>query len=148
MKMKGQEVLFSKRSDEWATPQDFFDKLNTRWVFTLDPCATKENAKCPKFYTMADDGLTKSWAGETVFMNPPYSKISLWIEKAYREGLRAGTYVVCLLPSRTDTKWFHEYALKGRIEFIRGRLRFGGSKNAAPFPSIIVAFGGYTRGIF
>lgn len=80
------KVHFSSNSNEWATPQNFFDTLDNEFNFTLDPCSTKENAKCKKFYTKEDDGLSKSWTDETVFMNPPYGRdIKYWVEKAYTE---------------------------------------------------------------
>lgn len=130
------KALFSSRSAEWETPLYLFDALNTEFEFTLDPCATKENAKCAKFYTKVDDGLSKNWDGESVFMNPPYGReIGHWIKKA----TEAKALVVMLLPARTDTKWFHEYIYnKMEIRFMRGRLKFGQSKNSAPFPSMIV----------
>ena len=133
------DLHFSSKSNEWPTPQDFYDKLNAEFNFTLDPCCTKESAKCAKFYTEEDDGLSKSWQGETVFMNPPYGRaIKDWMKKACEEG--QNTTVVCLVPARTDTAWWHEYAIKGEIRFIRGRLKFGGHKNSAPFPSAVVIF--------
>ena len=134
--------MFTSKTPEWSTPQDLFDRLDKKYHFTLDPCCTHENAKCEKHYTKEDQGLNQSWAGEVVFMNPPYGReILVWMENAYNESL-GGTTVVCLVPSRTDTKWWHDYAMKGEIEFIRGRLKFGGCKNNAPFPSAIVVFKG------
>ena len=132
--------LFTSNSGEWATPQDFFDSLNAHFgPFDLDPCATTENAKCPKFFAAADDGLKQPWGGR-VFMNPPYGRqIGKWVEKAYQES-RNGCLVVCLLPSRTDTRWFHDFCLKGSVRFLRGRLKFGGCKANAPFPSMVVVF--------
>lgn len=134
-------VHFSSRTDNWATPQDFFDKLNAEFHFTLDPCADANNAKCPKFYTKEDDGLTKSWDNETVFCNPPYGRIiGDWVKKASEA---RGGQVVMLIPARTDTKYFHKYiyeVLNVDIRFIKGRLKFGNSKNSAPFPSMIVIF--------
>lgn len=123
----------------WATPQDLFDELNNRHKFNLDPCATKENAKCKKFFTKKEDGLKQSWKNKRVFMNPPYGRgIGSWIKKASEGGAEI---VVCLLPARTDTKWFHNYIYnKSKIEFIKGRLKFGGHQNSAPFPSMIVIF--------
>lgn len=133
------DLHFSSKSNEWATPQDLFDKLNQEFNFTLDPCANHTNHKCDKYYTIEEDGLSKSWAGEIVFMNPPYGKdIKKWIKKAYEESNHAT--VVCLIPSRTDTKYWHEYCLKGEVRFIRGRLRFSGHTAPAPFPSAIVIF--------
>ena len=136
-------TMWSKQSDEWSTPQTFFDELNKEFHFTLDPCSTVENHKCEKFYTMQDNGLEKSWEGETVFVNPPYSKNKQWVEKCAQEGRKEGTTVVMLIPSRTDTRWFHDFIYKkAEIRFIKGRLKFGGSKNSAPFPSMVVIFRG------
>ena len=132
--------LYSSISCEWETPQDFFDKLNAKWRFTLDVCATAENAKCDKFFTRDDDGLLQTWKGRC-WMNPPYGReIGKWMKKAYESTKTEAECVVCLVPARTDTAWFHDYAMKGRIEFIRGRLRFGGGNNPAPFPSCVVTF--------
>ena len=132
-------VHFSSKTDLWATPQKFFDKYDAVHKFTLDVCATKDNAKCAKFYTVEDDGLSQSWQG-VCWMNPPYGReIGAWMKKAYESSLQGAT-VVCLVPARTDTKWWHEYAMHGQIEFIKGRLKFGDAKNSAPFPSAIVVF--------
>lgn len=133
--------MFSSKSDEWSTPQGFFDKLHAEFDFCLDPCATQENAKCVLYYTVEDNGLAQPWLGQRVFMNPPYGRnvIDRWMKKAYEESQR-GALVVCLVPSRTCTRWFHDYAMKGEVRFIRGRLKFGGSKNSAPFPSALVIF--------
>lgn len=133
------ELFFSSKSDIWATPELFFKKLNEEFNFTLDPCCNKENAKCVHFFTEEDNGLSKDWGTHKVFMNPPYSDCASWIKKAYESSL-SGATVACLVPARTDTKWFHEYALKGEIRFIKGRLKFGNSKNSAPFPSILIIF--------
>ena len=133
------ELIFSSAKCEWETPQDLFDKLNQEFKFTLDVCALPENAKCDQFYTPEDDGLLQPWDG-VCWMNPPYGRtIRHWIEKAYTSSLK-GVTVVCLLPARTDTRWFHEYCKYGKITFIKGRLKFGGCKNNAPFPSMIVVF--------
>lgn len=131
---------FSSASDNWATPQDFFDKMNSRFgPFELDVCASKENAKCPRYFTSDDNGLSRQWDGRC-WMNPPYGRaIGLWMRKAYESSL-SGATVVCLVPARTDTAWWHNYAALGKVEFIRGRLKFGGQKNSAPFPSAIVVF--------
>lgn len=136
------EVLFSSKEEKWATPQDFFDKLNEEFHFTLDAAASSDNAKCTNYFTEEQDGLTQSWGGHTVWCNPPYCrKTGLWVKKAYEEHQRTGCTVVMLLPSRTDVKWFHDYILgKAEIRFIKGRLKFGGSKNSAPFPSIVVIY--------
>lgn len=133
-------VIFSSRSDEWETPQEFFDKLNAEFNFTLDPCSTNENAKCEKHYTREDDGLSQDWTGETVYCNPPYGKEAIkWVVKC-AEHARDGGTAVMLIPARTDTKLFHEWINgKAEVRFIRGRLRFSG-KNRAPFPSMVVVF--------
>ena len=136
-------VMFSSATDLWATPQDFFDKLNAEFHFTLDPCACPDNAKCAKFYTKHDDGLLQNWAGEIVFCNPPYGRsICDWVKKRYEESRKPGTIVVALIPARTDTCYFHEFIYRKakEIRFIRGRLKFGGAKNSAPFPSMVVVF--------
>jgi len=126
---------------EWATPQDLFDELNQEFGFTLDVCATSENAKCATFFTKEQNGLIQNWGG-VCWMNPPYGRvINDWMKKAWEEHEK-GVTVVALVPSRTDTKWFHNYALKGEVRFIKGRLKFGGSKDAAPFPNCIVIFRG------
>lgn len=132
-------VHFSSKSNEWATPQDFYDKLNQEFNFTLDPCADATNHKCTRYYTQADDGLTQSWDKETVFCNPPYGRqIKHWVKKASEA---VGGVVVMLIPARTDTSYFHDYIYnKSEIRFIRGRLKFGDSKNSAPFPSMLVIF--------
>ena len=129
--------MFSSKTDMRETPQDFFNKLNKEFNFDVDVCATKENAKCKKFYTPEENGLQQNWAG-TCWMNPPYGReISRWVKKA----AESKATVVCLLPARTDTRWFHEYIYnKAEIRFIKGRLKFGNSDNSAPFPSMIVIF--------
>jgi site-specific DNA-methyltransferase (adenine-specific) len=137
----GISVHFSCATVEWETPQWLFDEL--AWIyggFTLDPCATRENAKCERFFTRAEDGLAQPWGGK-IFCNPPYGReIGKWVEKAYAASL-TGALVVCLLPARTDTRWWQDYARRGHVWFLRGRLKFGLAKNAAPFPSAIVTFG-------
>ena len=136
-------VHFSSATDEWATPQFLFDALNAEFRFSLDPCATPENAKCSRFYTRKEDGLQQDWSEETVFMNPPYGReIGRWMQKAY-EASRSGATVVCLIPARTDTSWWHRYAMRGEIRLLQGRLKFGDGQNSAPFPSAIVIFRPY-----
>ena len=136
------KVLFSSKEEKWETPQDFFDKLNEEFHFTLDAASSPDNAKCTNYFTEEQDGLAQSWGGHTVWCNPPYCrKTGLWVKKAYEEHQRTGCTVVMLLPSRTDVRWFHDYILgKAEIRFIKGRLKFGGSKNSAPFPSIVVIY--------
>ena len=142
------DLMFSSKSEEWATPQDFFNELNKEFNFNLDPCATDDNHKCKKYFTKADNGLLQKWGGYNVFVNPPYGRaIGAWVEKAYNEAKQKNTLVVMLLPARVDTKWFHNFIYhKAEIRFIKGRLKFGGSKNAAPFPSMIVIFRGANNG--
>lgn len=138
--MKKLKPLMSSESTEWETPDDFFTEMNTLYgAFTADVCATPENAKCPVYYTKDTNGLTQSWSG-ICWMNPPYGReIKGWMKKAYNESLR-GVRVVCLVPARTDTVWWHDYAIKGQITFIKGRLKFKGAKHSAPFPSAVVVF--------
>jgi phage N-6-adenine-methyltransferase len=139
--LSGLEVHFSSATCEWETPQDLFDELARIFGgFTLDPCATPENAKCHRFFTAAEDGLRQSWTGK-VFMNPPYGReIGKWMKKAWEESQK-GALIVCLVPARVDTRWWQEYASKGYVHFLRGRLKFGTARNSAPFPSAIVTFG-------
>lgn len=134
------DVMFSSKTDLWETPQYFFDKLDDEFHFTLDACALPENAKCEKYYTPKDDGLSMPWDG-VVWCNPPYGRnIGEWVKKGFNESLNGNT-VVMLLPARTDTKWFHDYIYeKADIRFVKGRLKFGNSKFGAPFPSMIVIF--------
>lgn len=126
----------------WETPQKLFDALDSKYHFTLDPCALPENAKCEKYFTPEDDGLSQNWGGQRVFCNPPYGReLGAWVKKAYEESRKPDTVVVMLIPARTDVAWFHDYVLPhGEIEFLRGRLKFGGSKTSAPFPSMLVVF--------
>lgn len=141
------DVMFSSKSDEWSTPQDVFDNLDAEFHFNLDPCCTHENRKCENHYTKEDNGLKHSWGGHSVFCNPPYSNIAEWVEKCYREGTKDNTTVVLLIPSRTDTKYFHNFIYnRAEIRFVKGRLKFGGHSNSAPFPSMIVIFrGAYSK---
>lgn len=136
------DVHYSSKTNEWATPQDFFDDLNKDFNFTLDPCATPENAKCDKYFTIHDDGLMQDWSGETVFCNPPYGReIGKWVEKAYEENRKHRNTIVLLIPSRTDTRYFHDFIYhKAEIRFLKGRLKFGEGKNPAPFPSMLVIY--------
>jgi site-specific DNA-methyltransferase (adenine-specific) len=138
------EALFSAKRNDWETPQYLFDELDAEFHFTLDPCADAETAKCSKFYTEEDNGLSQDWTGEVVFCNPPYTNAeqTKWVKKCSDHG-KSGGVAVMLIPARTDTKRFHDYIYnKVEVRFIRGRLKFGDSKNSAPFPSMIVVFGG------
>jgi phage N-6-adenine-methyltransferase len=162
--------LFSSETDLWATPQNFFDKLNEEFQFEIDVCALPENAKCSTYFTPEQNGLEQEWKGKC-WLNPPYGReIAKWVKKAYESSLNGAT-VVCLLPARTDTKWWHDYCMKGEIRLVKGRLKFGGKSikkieypdfndldkegqprikikyeeainvNNAPFPSAVVVFG-------
>lgn len=166
------DVLFSSANDAWATPQGFYNLLNEEFNFTLDPCATAENAKCNRFYTAEDDGLAQFWDGETVYVNPPYSHIKAWAEKCVIATLTWEKFatVVLLIPSRTDTQYWHRWVMRAaEVRFVKGRLIFGtdeywawlweqptierggkpkpnslyhkyGKRNSAPFPSAVAVF--------
>lgn len=136
------EVMFSSKNMNWTTPQAFFERLDAEFGFTLDVAATKENAKCFKYYTLFENGLIQSWQGEIVFCNPPYGRsIGQWICKAYQESRFNPFPIVLLIPARSDTAYWHDYIMKAdEIWFIRGRLKFGNAKNSAPFPSVVVVF--------
>ena len=136
------DVHYSSKTNEWATPQNIFNALDDEFNFTLDPCSDGDNAKCDKYYTIEDDGLAQDWSDDTVFMNPPYGReIKHWIKKAYDESLK-GSEVVCLIPARTDTSYWHDYIFEKACEvrFVKGRIKFGDSKQGAPFPSAVVIF--------
>lgn len=137
------DVMFSSATDNWSTPQDFFDKLNDEFHFTLDVCADETNHKCEHYYTKEVDGLSRPWIG-TIWCNPLYGrKIGEWVRRAYISSQIGSATVVILLPARTDTRWFHDYIYNKpntEIRFIKGRLKFGGCKNSAPFPSMVVIF--------
>lgn len=139
------KVLFSSQKDNWSTPIDLFNKLDQEFNFTLDPCADEFNHKCKKYFTLEDNGLLKDWSNDIVFCNPPYGrKIYDWVKKAYYES-KKGALVVLLIPSRTDTKYFHEFLYnKSNVElrFLKGRLKFGESNNSAPFPRLIAILRG------
>lgn len=141
-------VHFSGVSDEWRTPPDLFAALDNEFCFTLDPAATRENALCSAYFTQETNGLVQTWAGHRVFVNPPYSDASSWIEKASKES-RNCQVIVMLIPARTDTKAFHSYIWAAgdhthgprrgvEIRFLKGRLKFSGHTSPAPFPSMLV----------
>lgn len=134
-------VMFSSKTDLWETPQEFFDELNYEFHFDLDVCALPENAKCSRYYSPEQNGLSQPWDG-VCWCNPPYGQeIGKWVQKGFLASVSGKATVVMLLPARTDTKWFHEYIYgKAEVRFIKGRLKFGGSKNSAPFPSMVVVF--------
>jgi len=143
------KILYSSKSEEWETPQDLFDRLDNVYHFKLDACATKTNRKCQVFFSKADNGLLQDWTPfERVWLNPPYGRpIGAWMRKAYEESQK-GCLVACLVPARTDTRWWHEHVLdKGCVTFVRGRLKFkrtdsktGAPLYPAPFPSAIVIY--------
>jgi phage N-6-adenine-methyltransferase len=155
---KNAPVRVQSTSSDWETPQGFFDKLNEEFWFTLDVCASQENAKCTRYFTKDDDGLNQEWSG-VCWMNPPYGKeIPKWMEKAYKSSLYGAT-VVCLVPARTDTRWWHSFAEKGEKRFVKGRLKFldcsgqtlrnetdsvkdgrHAPNTGAPFPSAVIVF--------
>jgi len=150
MKKKLSRGHFSHKSDEWETPKAFFKKLNNVFNFTLDPCADEWNNKCEKYYTVFENGLNQCWKNEVVFINPPYSKIKLWLAKSVSEKIKheEKVKIVVLMPARTDTKAFHEYVWDeergslrpwvDHLDFIKGRLTFVGAKSPAPFPSMLI----------
>lgn len=135
--------LGEKKNDGWETPDPIFCKLYDEFHFTLDVCATKENTKCTLYFTKEDDGLSRPWNNNLCWMNPPYSCIGLWVEKAYQESLKEAT-VVCLLPNNTDNRWFHNICSKGEIRLLKGRIAFlknGIPTTGNPKGSIVVIFG-------
>jgi phage N-6-adenine-methyltransferase len=134
-------VHYSSETDQWSTPQDLYDLLDSEFDFDIDVCATPENAKCETYFTEQDDGLAQLWTG-TCWMNPPYgNEIAAWMEKAHTESRTPGTEVVCLVPARVDTAWWWNHARWGEVRFLRGRLKFGGGTMGAPFPSAVVILG-------
>lgn len=135
-------VHYSSKKMDWETPQDFFDRMNGEFHFTLDAASSHENKKCERYFTEEENGLEQDWQGETVWVNPPYGKeLPKWVEKCYMEGQKKNTTVVMLIPSRTDTKYFHNFIYgKAEIRFLKGRLKFVGAKDAAPFPSMVVIY--------
>lgn len=144
MTNKTMQTMFSSKTDLWSTPQKLYDELNNEFHLTLDVCANEYNHKCDNYYTKEQDGLGQPWFG-TIWCNPPYGReIGKWVCRALFASI-AGNTVVMLLPARTDTKWFHDYIYKRdnvEIRFIKGRLKFSGNKNSAPFSSMIVVFRG------
>jgi len=146
------KIHTSCKSAEWETPPEFFAKYAERFNFDIDVCATDENAVLPEYWTKDDDALSKTWHPKTCWMNPPYGReIAKFVKKAWEESQKGAT-VVCLVPARPDTAWWHDYAMKGDIEFIRGRLKFVNrtfpswradgnfKKSPACFPSAVIIF--------
>ena len=126
---------------DWETPPHLFAGWDAEFGFTLDVCATAENAKCANYFTPETNGLERDWRGYTCWMNPPYGReIAAWMQKAW-ESSQAGAAVVCLVPARTDSRWWHEYAEKAtERRFLRGRIKFVGAEHNAPFPCALVVF--------
>lgn len=139
------KVFSSSQNQEWETPNKLFQKLNQEFHFTVDVCASDSNTKCFRYWTIEKDGLKQDWSDEICWMNPPYGRvISKWIKKAHDEA-KKGSTVICLVPARTDTRWFHDYILgRAEIRFIKGRITFSG-KGRAPFPSMIVIYNNSKR---
>ncbi len=131
---------FASRNQEYATPWNLFNKLNDEFNFTLDVCADEQNCKVSNFFSEEDDALSQDWVG-VCWMNPPYKNVKKWIIKAYEESIKHNSIVVCLVPARTNTKWWHDYCMKGEIRFIKGRPKFEGCKYGLPQPLAIVIFG-------
>ncbi len=129
---------FKSTKQDWVTPDEFFSPLQKEFSFTLDVAASINNSKCKRFFTKKDDGLSKDWKG-TCWMNPPYNNKKGWIIKAYNESKKGAT-VVCLVPARTNTNWWHDFCMKGEIRFIRGRVKFVGAKHGLPQPLALVIF--------
>ena len=137
------DALFSSKSDEWATPKEVFNELNNEFRFDIDVASTDQNALCKRHFTASENGLIQDWGGCSVWCNPPYSQVGRWVRKCYEERNNAKS-IVLLIPSRTDTRWFHEFIYGvAEVRFIKGRLKFSGSKNSAPFPSMIVIYRRY-----
>lgn len=135
------DLMFSSKTDLWATPQWLFDELDAEFGFDLDACATPDNAKCKRFFTPEQDGLKQNWKN-TVWCNPPYGRqIGQWVKKAHDSAAVNGAVVVMLLPARTDTRWFHDYIYgKAEVRFLRGRIKFGAARYNAPFPCMVVIY--------
>ena len=143
------ELMFSSNKDNRETPKELFKELDKEFHFDLDPCSSDVNRKCKLHYTVKENGLKQNWQGHTVFCNPPYGRKETadWIKKCYEESQKPDTVVVMLIPARTDTIAFHKYILgKAEIRFLQGRLKFElngiAHKDPAPFPSMVVIFGG------
>jgi len=139
------ETKFISNKQDYETPDEIFKPLNDEFNFTLDVCATYENTKCRDFIPPEVDGLKTSWSklnNEVCWMNPPFNNIGKWIEKAFNESLRGAT-VICLVTSKTNTNWWHNFAMKAdEIRYIKGRPKFKGCKHGLPLPLSIVIFKG------
>lgn len=143
MNKQTQKAMFSSNSGEWETPQDLFDVLDKEFRFKIDLAASVSNTKVPEcYYTKEIDALSQEWLDTVAWCNPPYGRdVGKWVAKAHESAKEHRATIVMLLPARTDTKWFHDYIYqKHEVRFLRGRLKFGGSANSAPFPSMVVVF--------
>ena len=130
---------------EWGTPPEIFRWLDKEFGFTLDVCASADNAKCERFYTKQDDALTQDWIG-ICWCNPPdtVTEVERWVRKAYDSSL-SGATVVCLVPAQTDRDWFHDWALrKAEIRFLLHRLWFeggrGGHGTRGHYPYVVLVY--------
>lgn len=142
------ELMFSSKKEDWETPQLFFDELNKKYKFNWDLASSDANAKCVNHFTVGDDSLSQDWAvlEGNLWLNPPYGRdLKHWVKKAYESSLHRSGLLVMLIPSRTDTSYWHDYIFdKAQIKFIRGRLKFengGVASQPAPFPSALIIFG-------
>lgn len=137
------DLMFSSKDQTWYTPPEFVDALQKKYPFELDVCATEETAKCDLFFDPEIDGLRQSWGKRVCWMNPPYGReLSLWIDKAIEQA-KQGATVVCLVPARIETKWFHRaWDACAEVYFVRGRIKFGGADHGAPFPSAVFVLTG------
>jgi phage N-6-adenine-methyltransferase len=131
---------FASNNQEYETPWELFNKCNEEFHFTLDVCANEKNHKLDNYINEETDSLKQTWDG-SCWMNPPYKDMKQWIIKAYNESRKEGTTVVCLIPARTNTNWWHEYCMKGEIRFIKGRPKFEGCVHGLPQPLALVIFG-------
>lgn len=143
------KALFTSNKEDWETPQDFYDRLNAKYHFKWDLAASDDNAKCSCYFTRDDNSLEQDWEGLSgnLFLNPPYGReLKLWVKKAATTGLKDKQNLVMLIPSRTDTSYWHDYIFNhAEIKFLRGRLKFevdGVSGDSAPFPSAVVIYTG------
>jgi phage N-6-adenine-methyltransferase len=147
------DTFKTSSDDTWTTPRNFYDRLNEEFSFSLDAAAMKSSALCDNWFgpdhddPNLTDAFVMDWSqytpSKTVWLNPPYGRsIKNWLNKANYEATKRGLTVVCLVPARTDTKWWHDYCIQHEIRFIKGRLKFGNQKNSAPFPSAIVVMRG------
>jgi len=132
------ETKFNTGRQDWETPDEIFIPLHKEFKFNLDVCATAKNKKVKNYLSRKVDALSKEWKG-TCWMNPPFGQQGKWVKKAYQESKKGNT-IVCLLPARTNTCWWHDYAMKGEVRFIKGRPKFKGAKHGLPQPLAIVIF--------